>query len=111
MRPSHVSNDAPFSSLRARIVAEPLNFCQNLVAVHGVLDPIAWDEDIAVEVRHRRIRDDEAIAVVVKDQPTFYFIAIREARGLRAPHHILGQFLARRLPFRLAARESVPPTG
>jgi hypothetical protein len=75
------------------------------------LDAVAWDEDIAVELRHRRIRDDEAIAVVVKNQASLYFIAIREARGLRAPHRILGQFLARRLPFRLAARESVPPTG
>src|SRR6267143_5987769 len=96
---------------RMLVSSEPLNFCQNVVAVHGVLDGVARNENIAVELRHRRIRDDEAIAVVVKNEASFYFIAIRERRGLGTSHRLLARFLAGRLLFRLAAREAVPSAG
>ena len=111
MRAAQDSNDAALSTLRAGDAAQTLNLCQNVVAVHRVLDAVARNEDIAVELRHRRIRDDEAITVVVENQPSFYFIAIRERRGLWTPHCLLARFLAGRLLFRLAAREAVPSAG
>src|SRR5229473_1838752 len=61
------SNDTAFRSLRSGDPAQPLNLRQNMIAVHGVLDGVARDENIAVELRHRRIRDHEAIAVVVEN--------------------------------------------
>src|SRR5712692_6570584 len=109
MRPAQDSKDAAFGTLRPGDAAQTLDLCQNVVAVHGVLDGIAWNENVAVEVRHGRIRHDEAIAVVVKDQAAFYFIATRERRGLRMARRVVGLFLAGRLLFRLAAREPVSP--
>src|SRR5713226_10768381 len=103
------SKDAAFGTLRPGDAAQTLDLCQHLVAVHGVLDGVAWNENVAVEVRHGRIRHDEAVAVVVKDQAAFYFIATREWRGLGTVRRVLGLFLAVPLPFRLATWEAVPP--
>src|SRR5437899_1774806 len=109
MRAAQDSNDAAFRPLRAGDAAQTLDLCQNVVAVHGVLDGVAGDENVAVEVRHRGIRHDEAIAVVVKDQATSYFIPTRKGRGLGSASRVLRLFLPGRLSFRLAAREPVSP--
>ena len=102
------SQDAAFRALSAGDAAQTLNLCQNVVAVHGVLDGIGRDENISVERRHGRIRNDEAVTVVVKDQATFDFIATRQGGRLGMTSRIPGRFLAERLPFRLAARKTVP---
>src|SRR5712692_541378 len=109
MCPAQDSNDAAFGTLRAGDAAQTLDLCQNVVAVHGVLDGVAGDENVAVELRHGRIRHDEAIAVVVKNQASFYFIATRERRGLRMARRVVGLSLAARLSFRLGTWEAVPP--
>ena len=108
MGPVQDSNNAAFSTLRPCDAAQTLDLCQNVVAVHGVFDGIRRDEDIAVELRHRRIRDHEAIAVVVEDQTSLYFVAILERGRLGMPHGVLARLLAGRLLFRLAIREPVP---
>jgi hypothetical protein len=105
------SNDAAFGTLRAGDAAEALNLRQNVIAVHRVSDAVAWDENIAVELRHRRIRHDEAVAVVMKNQSPFHFMAIHERRGLRRPRGVPGRFLAQRLLFSLAAWEAVSSAG
>jgi len=51
--PAKDSNDAAFRTLRAGDAPQTLNLCQDVVAVHGVLDASARDEYIAVELRHR----------------------------------------------------------
>src|SRR2546425_165044 len=109
-----ISVSTPSSPGRPRIsmtrpvgdAAQTLDLCKNMIAVHGVLDGVAGDENITVEIRHGGIRHDEAVAVVVKDQAAFYFIATRKGRGLGTASRVLGLFLAGRLPFRLAAREA-----
>src|SRR6202158_2853063 len=53
MRAAQDSNDAAFGTLRAGNAAQTLNLCQNVVAVHGVLNAVARNENIAVELRHR----------------------------------------------------------
>jgi hypothetical protein len=111
MRAAQDSNDAAFGTLRSGDPAPTLNLRQNVIAVHRILDGVARNENIAVELWHGRIRDDEAITVVVKNQTSFYFIAACEAGGLRRPRRILARFLVRRLLFRLAAPEAIPPAG
>jgi hypothetical protein len=101
------SNDAAFRTLRTANTAQTYDLGQNVIAVHGVSNSVARDENIAVELRHRRIRHDEPVAVVVLNQPPFYFIATRESAGFGGPRRVLGRLLARRLLFRLAAREAV----
>jgi hypothetical protein len=82
-----------------------------MIAVHGVLDGVARDENIAVELRHRRIRDDEAIAIVVKNQTSFDLRAIHERRGLSRADRALERSFARSRLFQFAVREAVPSAG
>ena len=113
MRAVEDSNDAAFGALRTESAAGPaLNFCQDMVAVHGVFDGVARNEDVAIELRHRSIGDDKAIAVVMEDQAAFYFILIRErgALGLLAPDRNAAVWPAASA-FLFAAREAVAAAG
>jgi hypothetical protein len=111
MRVVEDSNDAAFGALRAGDAAQTLDFCENVIAVHGVLDGVARDEDVAVKLRYGGIGDDEAVAVVVKNEAAFYFIAARERRGLGVARGFAGRFLAGGVPFGFAVRESVSAAG
>ncbi len=55
--------------------AEPGDFCDNVVAVHGVFDEVARDEKVAVEIRNGDVGHDEAVAVLVEDEAAFDFVA------------------------------------
>src|SRR5258708_5911215 len=105
------SKDATFGTLRAGDAAQTLDLCQDVVAVHGVLDGVGRDEDVAVELRHGGIRNDEAVTVVVKNQAAFDFIATRERRGFGAPRGVLRRLLTGPVAFRAAAREPVSSPG
>ncbi len=104
--------NAAFRALSAGDAAQTLNLCENVVAVHGVLDGVGRNEDVAVELGYGRIGHDEAVTVVVKDQATFDFIATREGGRLGMTSRVLlERFLAGRLAFRLTAREAVSSSG
>jgi len=102
------SNDAAFGALGAGDAAQALDFCENVIAVHGVLDGVAWDEDVAVELWHGGIRHDEAVAIMVENEAACDFVMTRER--LRVARGVLGSFLDRRAAFGLAAREAVSPS-
>ena len=46
-----------------------------MIAVHGVADSVAWDEDVAIDLGHGHVGDYETVAIVVEDQTTSYFVA------------------------------------
>jgi len=46
-----------------------------VVAVHSVLDEIAGDEEVAVEIGNGNVRNDEAVAVLMEDEASFDFVA------------------------------------
>ncbi|HKE08165.1 MAG TPA: hypothetical protein VKB48_10060 [Candidatus Acidoferrum sp.] len=46
-----------------------------MVAVHGVLDVIAGDKEVAVKIGDGDIGDDKAVAVVMEDQTAADFVA------------------------------------
>jgi hypothetical protein len=59
-----------------------------VVAVHGVFDEIARDEEIAVEIGDGDIGNDETVAVLMEDEAAFDFVAgesfvLRESIGGR----------------------------
>jgi hypothetical protein len=82
-----------------------------MVAMHGVFDGVSGDEDVAVELRHRNIGHNEAVAIVVQDQAAFYLIKIRQ-RGARALRRLTGtRRLARCIAILFAARETVATAG
>jgi len=72
------SNDATLGALRAGDASQALNLCEDVIAVHGVLNGVAGDEDIAVKLGHGGVRHDEAVTVVVKDQAARDFVMTRE---------------------------------
>jgi hypothetical protein len=75
------SNDAAFGALRAGQAADALKLCEDMVAVHGVLDCIAWNENVAIELRHGRIRDNESVAIVVQNETALHFIPGQHLRN------------------------------
>jgi hypothetical protein len=82
-----------------------------MIAVHGVFDGVAWNEHIAVELRNRNIGNNETVTVVVENQASFYFIAIREWSLRRPLNGLLASFAAGRLALRFSAWEPVPSAG
>jgi hypothetical protein len=42
--------------------------------MHGVFDVVARDKEIAVDVRKRNVRNDEAVAVVMEDETAANFV-------------------------------------
>ena len=85
MRAVQDSNDVAFRALRSGAGAgAALDFCQDVITVHGVLYGITRDKDVAIELRHRSIGHDKAVAIVMEDQAALNLIEICEgALGLR----------------------------
>jgi len=104
-------NDAAFQRVAPGNATQTLNFCQTWVRRAWRLVAVARNENIASRLRHRRIRDDEAIAVVVKNEASFYFIAIRERRGLGMPRRLLARFFGRTPSVRLRLGRRYRPPG
>jgi len=46
-----------------------------VVAVHGVFDEVAGDEEVTVEVRDSDIGNDETVAILVEDEAALDFVA------------------------------------
>jgi hypothetical protein len=82
-----------------------------MVAVHGIFDGVARYEDISVELRHRSIGHDEAVAVVMEDQAPFYLIKIRQRGALGLRYWTGTRSLAGSIAILFAARETIAPAG
>src|SRR6266567_7284254 len=111
MRAAEDSNDAALGALRSGDAARALDSCQDVVAVHGIFDGGARNEDVAVKMRHGDVRNDETITVLVENEAPFHFVAIRKGGTFlwrRGPPKGL---LAGRLLFLLAVREAVTASG
>ena len=87
MRAADDAHDAAFGAARARETAEAGDFGDDGVAVHGVFDVVARDEEIAVDVRKRNVRNNEAVAVVMEDETAANFVP--------GGGFVLGNFLRR----------------
>ena len=74
MRAGDDAEDAAFGAAGSGRSAEPGNFGDDVIAVHGVLDEVARDEEIAVEIRNSDIGDDETVTVLMEDEAAFYFV-------------------------------------
>jgi hypothetical protein len=69
------ANDATFGPLGAGTSTGSKDFGEDVVAVHGVLDGVAGDKDVAGVLGRGDVGYDEAIAVMVKDEAAGEFIA------------------------------------
>ena len=89
MSAANNANDATLGAARARDPAQPNNAGNDRVSVHGVIDMVARDEDIAVDVRERYVGHHKAIAFLMKHQAALDFVA-RRGLVLREPIAHLG---------------------
>jgi hypothetical protein len=88
MRARDDAEDAAFGAAGSGGAAEAGNFGDDVVAVHGVFDEVAGDEEIAVEIGDGDIGNDETVAVLMEDEAAFDFVAgesfvLRESIGGR----------------------------
>src|SRR5215472_13334254 len=75
MRAVQNSQDAALRALRARYAAAPLNLHEDMVAVHRVLDCVAPDIHIPVELRDGSVWHYKSVAIGMKDQTALDLIA------------------------------------
>ena len=111
MRAAQDSNDAALGALRSGDAAPALDSCQDMVAVHGVFDGVPRNEDVAIEMRHRDVGNDEPITILVENEAPFYFVAIRQGGTFLWRRGPPRRLLAGRLLFLLAVREAVTAPG
>ena len=69
------ANDAAFGAAGSREATDFLDFGEDVVAVHGVFNIGAGDEEVAIELGDESVGNDEAVAVVMEDETAFDFVA------------------------------------
>ncbi len=69
------ADDAAFGTSSTGQTAESGNSCDNGIAVHGVFDVIARNENVAIDIGKRDIGDDEAVTILMKNESAFDFVA------------------------------------
>ena len=75
MCPADNADDATFGAAGAGNSAETNKAGDDGVAMHSVFDVVARDKDVAVDVGQGDIRDDKTVAVLMKDETAFDFVA------------------------------------
>jgi len=75
MRARDDAEDAAFGAASAGCAAEAGNLGDDVVAVHGVFDIVAGDEEVTVEIRDSDIGNDETVAILVEDEAALDFVA------------------------------------
>ena len=75
MRASDDADDAALGAAGTGRTAEAGNFGDDVVAVHGVLDVIARNEKVAVEIGDGDVGHDEAVSVLMEHEAALDFVA------------------------------------
>jgi len=75
MRARDDAEYAAFGAAGSGDAAKAGNLSDDVVAVHGVFDEIAGDEEVAVEIGNGNVGNDEAVAVLMEDEASFDFVA------------------------------------
>jgi hypothetical protein len=95
MSASNDANDAAFGTASARESAEARDFGDDRVAMHGVFDAVARNENIAIDVAESDVGDNKAVAILMENEATTNFV-VRCGFVLR---NFLGGFLGSGAPF------------
>ena len=75
MRARDDAEYAAFGAAGSGDAAKAGNLSDDVVAVHGVFDEIAGDEEVAVEIGNGNVGNDEAVTVLMEDEASFDFVA------------------------------------
>jgi hypothetical protein len=69
------ADDAPFGTSGTGQTTEPGDSGNDGIAVHGVFNVIAWNENIAIDVGKRDVGDHEAVTILMENEAAFDFVA------------------------------------
>ena len=75
MRAADDAHNTPFGATRSRMAAEAVDLGDDVIAVHGVFDGIARNENITIHIGKGYIGNDEAVAILMENEAAFDFIA------------------------------------
>jgi hypothetical protein len=103
--------DPAFRSLTCRAGRDTAKIDQYVIAMHGVTDAIARNEDVAIELRHGLIWNHKTITVLMKNQAAGKRIAPKGSckRGRRGTGVVIVMALC--LAFLAAGGKYEPPVG
>ena len=107
MRAADDAHNAAFGAAGTRVAAQAIDLGDDVVAVHGVFDGVARNENVAIHIGKGDIGNDEAVAILMENQAALDFVP-----GCR---FLLDDFLGRgfgsggRITLRTA--EKVAPVG
>jgi hypothetical protein len=79
--PAENADDAAFGALGAVTGAGAKDFGEDVIAMHGVFDGDAGNKYVAGVLGGGNVGDDEAVAVVMKDEAAGQFVAAGGKRG------------------------------
>jgi hypothetical protein len=68
------ADDAPFGTSGTGQTTEPGDSGNDGIAVHGVFNVIAWNENIAIDVGKRDVGDHEAVTILMENEAAFDFV-------------------------------------
>ena len=89
------ANNAAFGALGSVASAGPEDSGEDVVTVHGVLNGVAGNKDVAGVLRCGDIGDDEAVAVVVEHEAPGEFVAPGGGGGVQAGAGWIGTIIGR----------------
>src|SRR5208337_5514700 len=75
MRAADDAHNASFGAAGAGVAAQAIDLGDDVIAVHGVFDGVAWNENIAIHIGKGDIRNDEAVAILMENQAALDFVA------------------------------------
>lgn len=75
MRAADDAHNATFSAAGAGVAAEAGDFGDDVIAVHGVFDGVARNEDVAIHIGKCDIGNDKAIAILMENEAALDFVA------------------------------------
>src|SRR5258708_36047260 len=107
MRAAENSHDASLGPLRSGKTSHAAELHKDLVAVHSVSDGITRNKNVAVKLRHRLFRHDEAIAIMVEDEAALDFVATGGFRDMSCRFWIVSRRAIKRLLLGLSVGEPI----
>lgn len=75
VRAADDAHNAAFGAAGAGVAAEAGDFGDDVIAVHGVFDRVARNEDVAIHIGKCDIGNDKAIAILMENEAALDFVA------------------------------------
>ena len=107
MRAADDAHNAAFGAAGAGVAAEAVDLGDDVIAVHGVFDGVARNENVAIHVGKSDVGNDEAVAILMQNKPALDFVA----GGGFLLHDFLGRWFGSGGGIALRASEKEAPMG